>query len=191
MARQAQRGFEVTEYATIRTQTAIARWMHTQGCVAQPPGHLGAPDALEQCQDHWKFMRKAAWLLASVLPAVSTEIVPTAKQAAQDEAANRIEAELVCCDIYEQLEAIGKTMTIGELEAVTPRDLADRYGLHFHHLCYYGAWAARLARNTCPSGKRRCDPSYFCPTSGEWESPCHGGFDTCCERPDLHQTISD
>lgn len=29
-------------------------------------------------------------------------------------------------------------------------------------------------------------PIYFCPTSMEFESPCHGGFDTCCAMPVLH-----
>ncbi|MGQ4437972.1 hypothetical protein ACN6LI_003338 [Streptomyces violaceoruber] len=35
-----------------------------------------------------------------------------------------------------------------------------------------------------------CKPdaiAYYCPTSGETESNCHGGFDACCDRPDLHQ----
>ncbi|MEV5703127.1 hypothetical protein AB0L55_37305 [Streptomyces anthocyanicus] len=35
-----------------------------------------------------------------------------------------------------------------------------------------------------------CKPGasvYYCPTSGETESNCHGGFDACCDRPDLHQ----
>lgn len=35
-----------------------------------------------------------------------------------------------------------------------------------------------------------CKPGatvYYCPTSGETESDCHGGFDVCCDRPDLHQ----
>ncbi|MEU9310907.1 hypothetical protein [Streptomyces sp. NPDC048256] len=34
-----------------------------------------------------------------------------------------------------------------------------------------------------------CKPgasTYFCPTSGQTESDCHGGFDQCCDRPDLH-----
>ncbi|MDJ0342226.1 hypothetical protein QMK19_03370 [Streptomyces sp. H10-C2] len=30
---------------------------------------------------------------------------------------------------------------------------------------------------------------YFCPTSGDVESPIHGGFDTCCDRPDLHRSL--
>ncbi|MEO3973784.1 hypothetical protein [Streptomyces sp. CAU 1734] len=39
-----------------------------------------------------------------------------------------------------------------------------------------------------------CDPgatTYHCPTSGETESTCHGGFDTCCDRPDLHRPTAD
>lgn len=34
-----------------------------------------------------------------------------------------------------------------------------------------------------------CKPgasTYFCPTSGETESGCHGGFGVCCDRPELH-----
>lgn len=29
-------------------------------------------------------------------------------------------------------------------------------------------------------------PAYHCPASGETESPCCGGFDTCCDQPELH-----
>jgi hypothetical protein len=29
--------------------------------------------------------------------------------------------------------------------------------------------------------------TYFCPTSGETESDCHGGFVQCCDRPELHR----
>ncbi|MFD5491564.1 hypothetical protein ACFWH4_01150 [Streptomyces sp. NPDC127091] len=37
-----------------------------------------------------------------------------------------------------------------------------------------------------------CKPGasvYYCPTGGETESDCHGGFDVCCARPDLHQSL--
>lgn len=30
---------------------------------------------------------------------------------------------------------------------------------------------------------------YYCPTSGDEESASHGGFDTCCDRPDLHRPV--
>lgn len=36
---------------------------------------------------------------------------------------------------------------------------------------------------------RCCDEAYFCPTSGEIECARHGGFDVCCDRPDLHQPL--
>ncbi|MGW5003290.1 hypothetical protein ACWEP8_37180 [Streptomyces hydrogenans] len=39
--------------------------------------------------------------------------------------------------------------------------------------------------HTCPPAAG----TYFCPTSGALESPCHGGFDVCCARPDLHEPI--
>ncbi|HEX5568074.1 MAG TPA: hypothetical protein VFY14_14300, partial [Streptomyces sp.] len=38
----------------------------------------------------------------------------------------------------------------------------------------------------------QCKPgasTYYCPASGETESDCHGGFDVCCGRPDLHQPL--
>jgi hypothetical protein len=37
-----------------------------------------------------------------------------------------------------------------------------------------------------------CKPGstvYFCPTSGETESDCHGGFDVCCSAPELHRPL--
>lgn len=38
-----------------------------------------------------------------------------------------------------------------------------------------------------------CPDIYFCPTinsgEGEIECPRHGGFDTCCSRPDLHVVV--
>lgn len=41
------------------------------------------------------------------------------------------------------------------------------------------------AEHVCKPGAAR----YFCPTSGTMESTCHGGFDVCCDRPDLHQLV--
>lgn len=31
-----------------------------------------------------------------------------------------------------------------------------------------------------------CPDVYYCPAAGELECPRHGGFTTCCERPDAH-----
>jgi len=52
--------------------------------------------------------------------------------------ANRILGELVCCDIYEQIAATGVV--------ARPRDIAVMLDLTYHSTCYYGGWAAALAR---------------------------------------------
>lgn len=31
---------------------------------------------------------------------------------------------------------------------------------------------------------------YYCPTSNEVEDDEHGGFDVCCDRPDLHDPLT-
>ncbi|MFG2412316.1 hypothetical protein [Streptomyces goshikiensis] len=39
-----------------------------------------------------------------------------------------------------------------------------------------------------------CKPGvslYYCPASDRTESDCHGGFDVCCDRPDLHLPVTD
>ncbi|MFE1264427.1 hypothetical protein ACFW5X_28355 [Streptomyces albogriseolus] len=48
----------------------------------------------------------------------------------------------------------------------------------------------RMADETATETPHTCKPNastYHCPTSGQTESDCHGGFTTCCHRPDLHQ----
>ncbi|MFJ7990268.1 hypothetical protein [Streptomyces sp. NPDC096351] len=43
-----------------------------------------------------------------------------------------------------------------------------------------------------PEPEHVCRPDatvYYCPTAGEVESDCHGGFDTCCSRPELHRFL--
>ncbi|MFJ5151402.1 hypothetical protein ACIQCF_07400 [Streptomyces sp. NPDC088353] len=39
--------------------------------------------------------------------------------------------------------------------------------------------------HVCKPGARL----YYCPAGDEVESDCHGGFDVCCDRPDLHQPL--
>jgi hypothetical protein len=47
--------------------------------------------------------------------------------------------------------------------------------------------AAIEAEHVCKPGAT----TYFCPASGEMESDCHGGFDQCCDRPDLHRPTAE
>ncbi|MFH8581699.1 hypothetical protein [Streptomyces zaomyceticus] len=44
-----------------------------------------------------------------------------------------------------------------------------------------------------PEPEHVCRPGtsvYYCPASGSTESDCHGGFDVCCSRPDLHRVLN-
>jgi hypothetical protein len=43
-------------------------------------------------------------------------------------------------------------------------------------------------RQVGPGPEHVCE-RYFCPAAGEVESACHGGFDVCCSRPELHEPI--
>ncbi|MFF8840525.1 hypothetical protein [Streptomyces sp. NPDC015130] len=40
-------------------------------------------------------------------------------------------------------------------------------------------------KHVCRSGAS----VYYCPEAGQVESECHGGFDTCCGHPELHEPI--
>lgn len=57
----------------------------------------------------------------------------------QERAATKIRAELVCCEIFGQMEAL-----YGDLEAQAQLRKSKAY----HAICYYGEWAARLAEQT-------------------------------------------
>lgn len=105
--------------------------------------------------------------------------------------AYRIRAELVCCDIYERMhqEALKGYWDNRMGTYVMPKSWRDlKRSADYHDLCYFGEWSARIALDAtegCDS--QGCAPNYWCPTAGEYESPCHGGFDTCCSHPELHR----
>lgn len=131
----------------------------------------------------------------------------------RDKIAFYIVAELVCCDIHARLEAEAAK---GHWDGVThqwvmPQSWRDlKKSPDYHPICHYGGWAASLAYHgpqldgrydgwrrgilfepENPKGKAECKPTYYCPTAGEYESPCHGGFDVCCSNPELHTPSSE
>lgn len=71
--------------------------------------------------------------------------------------AYRIRAELVCCDLYERMQPLLPT---GPGSVLSAEEIAERNGLRFHDLCYWGEAAARLAEEESgaepdrPSGRR-------------------------------------
>lgn len=82
----------------------------------------------------------------------------------QDAVAERIRAELVCCDIYAIIRRdafqIDKSMEPVDLTQEAPSDPTD-FGMQgamarailrrdWHDVCYWGEAAARLAEGRCP-----------------------------------------
>lgn len=52
-------------------------------------------------------------------------------------------------------------------------------------------WDIQSAEPEAP--EHACKPGatlYYCPTAGELESDCHGGFDACCSNPEQHVQVS-
>lgn len=58
----------------------------------------------------------------------------------QDRIAAKIRAELVCCDIYQRLEAL---QVAGDGDGRH----ALRHSHEYHDICFYGEWAARIAED--------------------------------------------
>lgn len=183
------------EIPTLKTQMKIAGLLHDIGCADKPTTH--DPGEPEKCVDWPSYVFNSAFFLARLAPSISTEMFPAVRADERDKLAYYIRAELVCCDLAEQ---IGVARDSGQYPVhITNRDLAKLLGLTYHSICYYGGWAAQLAqdgpehdgrdtRMPCveQGGTEPCGPVYFCQVSGENESPCHGGFDNCCSQPELH-----
>lgn len=192
-------GSGLMEYQTARMQRATAQWLHDQILKCE---HSGDP-GLDACSGIDRHMESAGWLVAAMVPAVMQDVVIPARADERDLIAYHITAELVCCDIHRRLEAEAAKATFDEKtgQYTMPQSWKDlRYGPDYHPMCHFGGWAASLAKEgpkgdprrrkepcVANGGQRPCEPVYWCQVSGEYELPCHGGFDTCCSRPDLHR----
>lgn len=170
---------------TAKTQLKLAQLLHEEAKCGEPPY------SLDVCTRRQDYVIKAGFILAKLMPSISTEMFPLVRADERDKIAHYIRAELVCCDIFERMEALGE----GAEEYQVLSTKGD-----YHGICHYGGWAAQLAaegpkvdgrtptyRCLQNGGVDRCKPLYFCPIAGEMESPCHGGFDTCCASPEYHR----
>lgn len=89
----------------------------------------------------WTQRRIANQLLVSQ-PTVSYWLAQVKRlDTAQQRVADEIRGELVCCDIYERMEAVSSAATKAQWAAL--RDSDD-----FHDICFFGEWAARIAERT-------------------------------------------
>ncbi len=95
--------------------------------------------------------------------------------------AYRIIAELVCCDITQRMDAEAAKGRWDDENGtyLMPKSWYDlKKSNDFHEICYFGGWAANIAR----AGVRR----YWCSQGGEFELNEGGGFLTCCDNPEGH-----
>lgn len=182
---------------TAKTQLKLAQLLHEEAKCGEPPY------SLDVCTRRQDYVIKAGFILAKLMPSISMEMFPLVRADERDKIAYHIRAELVCCDIFEKLEAMRLPDEIGDIRDLlrAAKGFNAQVATHgYHAMCHYGGWAAQLAaegpkvdgriptyRCVQNGGVDRCKPLYFCPVSGEMESPCHGGFDTCCASPEYHR----
>lgn len=70
--------------------------------------------------------------------------------------AYRIRAELVCCDIFERMQAEAEKATWDDRYGtyVMPKSWRDlKRSSDYHDLCYFGAWAAAIALSGAEEGE--------------------------------------
>lgn len=183
----------------------LAQRLHDRYCTVHRP-HRGFKDQVphNECMfnDDHAWIREAGFTIAAMLPKMG-ELFDVIRKDERDKIAYHVRAELVCCDLYEQVNSARPEqflMTDDAWDALGVESVANLLGLDFHDICHWGGYAAALAeqgpaRDPRPSasacivsgGTEPCKPNYFCPTVGEVESPCHGGFDVCCRRSELHR----
>ena len=88
----------------------------------------------------------------------------------QDKIAFRIRAELVCCDIYECVEAEAMALMTADQDLTHQNAYANAIGKAtlrgtWHELCYWGEASARIAEGQCP-GYESTPNICRCPCSG-------------------------
>lgn len=139
---------------TSRLHSKLAELLHAQGCAAPPPGHY--PADWQSCINADMYRRKATRFMEGLLPVIFEEQYPTVRADEREKASYRIEAELVCCDIFKKVsEAYDER---GLYRHTKPRDVADLIQADWHTICYFGGWAAHIA--TLPDG-----PGHWAPIS--------------------------
>lgn len=162
------------ELDTKALQMKIAEKLHdADGCQPRP---------FEECTKREDYLAKASIVLAGIMPTLIKDIVIPLRKDEDQRIAQRIEAELVCCDITQRMEAeAAKGRWDDENhQYLMPQSWHDLRRSHdYHPICFYGGWAANIARDGI--GRR-----YWCSSGGEFELNEGGGFQTCCDNPDGH-----
>lgn len=115
---------------------------------------------------------------------------PTDRAAVERAFAERLATELKgCCSECDACIEIAQHLA-GDEQPETPKSPPMD---PVHILGIDAAEPAPVAQQPADYEEHVCKPGtglYWCPTSGQTESDCHGGFDVCCDRPDLHRPIA-
>jgi hypothetical protein len=116
-------------------------------------------------QQNWKI--QASVMLAKLLPTMSKQpgLFEMIREDERLRSSDRIIGELVCCDIFERLTQIAEAD--GGFQDRSPKVVAAMNGLDWHGMCYFGGWAASIARE----GKPESPVPYGDPR--DWESDDH------------------
>jgi hypothetical protein len=165
-------------YATHNLQMKIAEQLHEyDGCE-----NVGGSRKLEDCTRKEHYITSAALFLGKIMLPLITDIVLPVRKEERERVAQRIEAELVCCDITDRMSAEAEKGRWDDENHtyLMPQSWKDlRKSSAFHPICFYGGWAADIAE--AGPGRR-----YWCPTAGEVELNEGGGFQTCCDNTEAH-----
>lgn len=117
---------------TVQTQRRMQEVLHEMYCT---------PDCSGEWAQWTPCKRGSVRMLGMVMLDISTEMFPVVRADEREKVAYRIEAELVCCDLYEQLNNSDFS------PHVLPRDAAGILGLDYHSICHWGGFAADVARS--------------------------------------------
>lgn len=145
-----------------------------------------------ECLEPHDYQNHVDGVLAAVLPATTnhdTDTAPAATCSAQYHGPGEDRARLCIRAAQHQRTAHTDEHGFHWSDTVAMYPVADgtfRIGTDVR------AELRRVADETAATDTQAhvCKPdaiAYYCPTSGETESNCHGGFDACCDRPDLHK----
>ena len=156
---------------TVKLQARLAFELHREGCGAAPGGHY--PLRLDLCPSRDMYIRKGGVMLARLMPTIITEVVPAVRADEREKVAYRIEAELVCCDLYDRintadLDALGLTMK--QWSTLGAPAMATRLGLDFHDICHWGGYAASIARAGDGPGHWAPEAPEPAPVDDRWQT---------------------
>lgn len=136
------------EFETAGMQRALAKWNHDHECVFLYLVEVGNHD-MDDCPLAKQWLSKAGWMIAAMVPAITQDVVIPTRKHMRKKIAGDIEADLVCCDLYDRInEATPESLGVSEQEwaAMSGQQVADKLELSYHAICHWAGYSADIAR---------------------------------------------